>query len=147
MKRALLVLATVATLLGLSGSAHALDLNKLCGDFAALKNPETKIYRGEFEVTHPGSRPLREAALVMIETTGTNKVLLFQAGEGPRGRKYCLALFGSLEGQTLNVRSPFRGVTNTYTFDEEGGVYQKYRRVGRKGNLAFEGGGKLQLEK
>lgn len=39
MKRALLVLAT---LLFLSGSAHALDLDKLCGDFAALKNPETK---------------------------------------------------------------------------------------------------------
>jgi hypothetical protein len=143
MKRVLFVLATV---LVLTGSAHALDLESLCGDFATLKNPDTKIYRGKFEVTHPGPMPVREAALVMVEITGTSNVLLFQAGDTRGGGQYCLALLGSLEGQTLNVRSPFRGVTNTYTFDEEGGAFQKYRRVRRNGKLAFEGGGKLQLD-
>ena len=139
------ILLALGTLLVMTGSAYGFDLEKECGDFALLRSPDSKVYRGTYEGTYPGTHPPRETVLVVIETTGTNRVLLIYAGRGRRDL-FCYPLIGSIEGQTLTARTPWRGVTLTYTFDGEGGVTQSYRRT-RNGTVAYESEGKLQLAK
>ena len=126
----------------MTSGAYGFDLEKECGDFARLRSPDSKIYRGEYEGT---GHPPREAVLAVIETTGTNRVFLIYAGIGRRG-SFCHPLIGSIEGQTLTARTPWRGVTLTYTFDGEGGVTQSFQRT-RNGTVEYESEGKLQLAK
>lgn len=140
-----IVLALGALLL-MAGSAYGLDLEKECGDFSFLRSPDSKVYRGTYEGTYPpGTHATREAVLVVIETTRTNRVLLIDAGRGRRGL-YCQPMVGSIEGQTLTARTPWRGNTLTFTFDGEGGVIRSYRRT-RNGTVAYESEGKLRLAK
>ena len=140
------ILLALGTLLVMTGSAYGFDLEKECGDFAWVQSPDSKIYRGTYEGTYPGPHPPREAVLVVIETTPTNRVLLIYAGRGRRNL-FCQPLVGSIEGQTLTARTPWRGTTLTYAFDGEGGVTLSFRRTRRNGTVAYEAEGKLHLAK
>ena len=136
------IVSALGTLLVMTGSAYGFDLEKECGDFVWLRSPDSKIYRGTYEGTYPGHPP-REAVLVVIETTPTNRVLLIYAWRGRRNL-FCQPMVGSIEGQTLTARTPWRGTTLTYTFDGEGGVTKSYRRT-RNGTVEYEAEGKLHL--
>ena len=144
MKRALLILAT---LLVLSGSAHALELEKLCGDFAALQNPDTKVYRGEWQRTFPSNLDPLPVALVVIETTKSDRVLLWHVIKYRRGGERCHPLLGRTSGQRLDAQTPWRRTNLKYTFDEEGGATIEYVSRDKDGNVTREWEGKLQLEK
>ncbi len=139
------ILLALGTLLVMTGSAYGFDLDKECGDFALLRTPDSKVYRGTYEGTYPEPHAPREAVLVVIETTATNRVLLIYAGRGRRNL-FCQPLIGTIEGQTLTARTPWRGTTLTYTFDGKGGVTKSFRRT-RKGSVAYEAEGKLRLAK
>lgn len=141
------ILVALGVLIVMTGSAYGFDLEKECGDFALLRSSDSKVYRGAYEGTYPpGAHPAREVVLVVVETTPTNRVLLIHAGRGRRNL-FCQPMVGSIEGQTLTARTPWRGTTLTYTFDGEGGVTLSIRRTRRNGTVAYESEGKLHLAK
>ena len=145
MRRILMALGTVVVM---AGSAHALDLKQVCGDFAALESPDTKVYRGEWRRTYPKESDSAETAIAVIETTKSGRLLLLYAFRFWNGRaERCYALFGSMSGQTLKAKTPWRRTTLDYTLDGEGGATATYTRRDKGGTITHETEGKLQLEK
>ena len=144
MRRILLVLGI---LLVMTGSAYGFDLEKACGDFAALRSPDTKVYRGEWRRTFPREGSPQKTAFVVLETTGRDRVLLFYVVERRNGRARCVPMFGSRSGKTLKAQTPWRGTTLEYTFDGEGGATAMFVRKDRAGTVTFESEGKLRLAK
>ena len=145
MRRILLVLGTF---LVMTGSAYGFDLERVCGDFATLRSPDTKVYRGESQRTYPSGRSPQEAALVLVETTERGRVLLFYVLEGFRSRKpRCYPMFGSMGGGILTVRLPWVRRTLQYTFDGNGGATGQFVTKDKGGTVIFEAAFKLRLEK
>ena len=140
MKRILLVLAT---LLFMTGSVYALDLEGLCGDYAAFKSPDAKVYSGKWKRTYPKEGDFRETAFAVIETTGSGRVLLFYGVEFGSGSKRCYAMLGSMSGETVRAQTPWRGTTLRYTLDGEGGATAKFERKNRDGDVISRMEGKL----
>ena len=142
------ILLALGMLVFMTGSAHALDLKKVCGDFAALENPDTKVYRGEWKRTYPNESNSAETAFAVIETTKSGRLLLLYAFRFWNGRaERCHALFGSMAGQTLQAITPWRRTTLEYTLDGEGGATAKYTRKDKGGTVNLQTEGRLQLEK
>lgn len=144
MRRILLVLGM---LVFITGSAHALDLKRLCGDLAALENPDTKVYRGEWKRTYPKEGGPTETAFAVIETTGSGRLLLLYAVQFYSGTERCYAMFGSMSGDTLKTQTPWRGVRLTYTFDGAGGATATFERRNKEGAVTSRTEGKLQLHR
>lgn len=141
------ILLALGTLLVMTGSAYGFDLEKLCGDFTALQNPDTKVYRGEWQRTYPSNPNPLPVALVVIETTKSNRVMLWHVVKRRRGRELCHPMFGRISGRRLDARTHWRGTKLRYAFDGEGGATIQYVGRDRDGNVTREWKGKLQLDK
>ena len=140
MKKRTATAAFVFAVLGWS-SALALDLPSLCGGFEVLSNPDTRVYRGQFE----RNGVFLPTALVVVEVSESDNALLFYAhGEQPQwGINYegCYPHDGTVSGdRVLSVPIDGRTVL-VYTFDREGGVVLEWVSGGQttfRGTLSLE---------
>lgn len=134
MKR-LAACGTLLMLLAVSGwsSASDLDFSEVCGDFELFKNPQARIYRGQFE---DRKGVTLDHVLVMTQTTDAGNALVFYVhGKQPKwniGKSGCLPRIGRIDGDTLTL--PWRyGIKITYDFDDDGTASVKYVSKRRDG--------------
>ena len=119
----------------LTGSAHAADLlERLCEKFPLLKDPDARVYRGEFDNGRPH-------ALVVVRQQGTNRAkVLYVYGKRPEkdnDSEGCRRARGRFDDNILTVKLN-EAIRVKYTFDGDD-VAVRYRRVSiTRGDLTAE---------
>ena len=127
-------LLTLGMLVFMTGSAHAVDLERLCAKFALMKDPDARVYRGEFENGRPH-------ALVVVREQGTDTAKVLYAYEKrphvARDREGCRRARGRFKDNILTVKLN-KFIRVKYTFDGDK-VAVRYRRVNiTRGDLMAE---------
>ena len=111
-----------------------MDLEKLCGKFALLKDPDAHVYSGVFKNHRPHT-------LVVVREQGTDKAtVLYAYGSRPdrdRDREGCLHRKGQFDDNVLTVRLR-KNITVTYTFDGDQVAVEFRRTILLKGELTAE---------
>lgn len=132
--------------LAMSGwsSASTLDISELCGDFELFKNPETRIYRGQFEDKQGVTL---HHVLVITQTTHAGEALAFYIhGKQPKWKikkSGCSPRIAMIDGDTLTLG--WRYIKVTYVFDDDGTASVKYVSKRRDGTTRTTRG-KVALE-
>ena len=125
-------------------NASTLNIPELCGDFELFENPETRMYRGQFE---DKKGVTLDHVLVITQTTDTGKALAFYInGKQPKWRikrSGCSPRIGMIDGNKLILR--WRNVKVTYVFDDDGTASVKYVSKRRDGTTRTTRG-KVALE-
>ena len=125
-------------------SASTPDVSKLCGDFELFENPETRVYRGQFE---DKKGVTLDHVLVVTQTTDAGKALVFYIyGKQPKWnikKSGCSPRIGKIDDDTLTLR--WRNIKVTYVFDDDGTASVKYVSKRRDGTTRTTRG-KVALE-
>lgn len=126
-------------------SASTLDIFEVCGDFELFKNPETRVYRGQFE---DKKGVTLDHVLVVTQTTDAGKALAFYIhGKQPKWnikKSGCSPRIGMIDGDTLTLGLQ-RYIKVTYVFDDDGTASVKYVSRRRDGTTRTTSG-KVALE-
>ena len=129
-----------------SSSVRALDVPAICGDFEFFKNPETRVYRGQFE---DGKGVTLDHVLIVAEVTDAGKALAFYVyGKQPKWKikkPGCSPRIGSVDGDTLTLPLRRNRLTVTYVFNDDGTASVKYVSKRRDGSTRTTRG-KVALE-
>ena len=108
-------------------SASSLDIPELCGDLELLKDPENRVYRGQFK----GGGVVQEQALVVTPIThNRHTVVLYVWGKQPQwkiSKAGCSLGTGARKGDTLAIY--WKGLQVTYKFSGDKATV-KYKRRG-----------------
>ena len=124
----LLLFRLALVFLGLTGwnAVHALDVTTICGDFELFKDPQTRMYRGQFKK----KGVTLDHVLVVTEVTDTGKAMVFYVyGKQPKWRikkAGCSPRIGIVEGDTLTLFLRGNKRTVTYKFADDGTASVKY---------------------
>ena len=137
-------IALIALVVSGWSSASTLDVSRLCGGFELFGNPETRVYRGQFE---DRKGVTLDHVLVVTQTTDAGKALVFYIhGKQPKWnikKSGCSPRIGKIDDDTLTLW--WRNIKVTYDFDDDGTASVKYvfrRRDGTtrttRGTVALE---------
>ena len=112
-------------------SASSLDIPELCGDLELLKDPENRVYRGQFK---SGGVVLEHALVVTPITHNRDTVVLYVWGKQPQwkiSKAGCSLGTGAGKGDTLAIY--WKGLQVTYKFSGDKATV-KYKRGGSTTN-------------
>ena len=120
--------------------ADPLDIHELCGDFEILKDPENRIYRGQYK----GGGVTNEHVLVITPITGmgteNRQTLTFYVwGKQPRwdiSEAGCIPATGMVKGDILTIYWKSDRVTYKFSGDKASVKY-KWSGGTTKGKLTL----------
>ena len=117
-------------------SASTLDIPELCGDLEILKDPENRVYRGQFK----GGGVVLEHALVVAPITHNRETVVFYVwGKQPVwniSKAGCRLGTGAVNADTLTIY--WKGLRVTYKFSgDDASVKYKFSGGTTKGKVTL----------